>query len=366
MRNVSFIVVFLTWVSLLSCNSSNKIVVEGEITNPGNVKVVAFYEGERKLDSVYLSDQHKFKFEREATQARLISIEIGKNRYPVIVSPGEVLHFTTDLMNNPENYAVSGSDLSLALKDFVPIEQKRRLAEDSLQGDFIRQTIGKSEQEVDNLRAAYLLKYKEALQFYTNEVVAFADGHPDLAGFYAMRTLDPELAEQELIHYADQIKDQFPDNRTVSQFKEEIEKLKRLAVGQPAPEIVGYTPNNRAVKLSDFRGKYTLVDFWASWCVPCRKENPNLVNLFRTYKDKGFDILGVSLDDNPGSWMRAVEDDQLKWTNISDLKAWSSDLVLDYRIKAIPASVLLDPEGNILAKNLRGEELKIFLQSLFK
>jgi len=137
-------------------------------------------------------------------------------------------------------------------------------------------------------------------------------------------------------------------------------------VGQSAPEIIAYTPNNKTVKLSDFRDKYTLVDFWASWCMPCRKENPNLVRLYQRYKNKGFDILGVSLDDNPGSWMKAIGDDGLVWTNISDLKAWSSEVVLDYRIKGIPASVLVDPEGKILAKNLRGKELDVFLQTVFE
>ena len=150
----------------------------------------------------------------------------------------------------------------------------------------------------------------------------------------------------------------------VSQFLEEVEKLKRLAVGQPAPLFESYTPENKTIKLIDYRGKYVLVDFWASWCIPCRKENPNLVKIYHTYKDKGFDILSVSLDNNPGSWMRAIDEDKLAWTNVSDLKAWSSSLIIDYRIKAIPSSVVLDPEGKIIAKNLRGKELEELLKSI--
>ncbi|NGF58102.1 AhpC/TSA family protein [Parapedobacter sp. SGR-10] len=366
MRTIQYLFLFLILPLFFACGGADKIVVEGKVSNPGNVKVVAFYEGDRKLDSVYLSDRDRFKFEREATQPRLLSIEIGKNKYPVIISPGEVLIFSTDLMSDPEQYEVSGSDLSIALKEFTPLRQKKTAVEDSLQADFLRQIVDKPEKEIDNLRAEYLSSYKESLRFYTDEAVAFANRQPNLAGFYAMSTLDPELAEQELIQYSEQIKDQFLDNRTVSQFKEEIEKLKKLAVGQSAPEIIAYTPNNKTVKLSDFRDKYTLVDFWASWCMPCRKENPNLVRLYQRYKNKGFDILGVSLDDNPGSWMKAIGDDGLVWTNISDLKAWSSEVVLDYRIKGIPASVLVDPEGKILAKNLRGKELDVFLQTVFE
>src|SRR5690606_33889103 len=202
----------------------------------------------------------------------------------------------------------------------------------------------------------------EKLSVYTGQVVAFAKQQPNLAGFYAMSTLDPEIAETEILAYADEIEDQFTGNRYVSQFKEEAKKLKRLAVGQPAPEIESFTPDNKKVKLSDFRGPYVLVDFWASWCAPCRQENPNIVAQYHVYKDKGFTVLGVSLDNNPGSWMRAIEADQLEWTQVSDLQAWQSDLILDYRIQAIPTSYLLDPEGKILAKNLRGKALGEFLK----
>ena len=143
---------------------------------------------------------------------------------------------------------------------------------------------------------------------------------------------------------------------------EEITRLKRLAVGQPAPTFESLTPDNKPVKLSDFQGTYTLVDFWASWCVPCRQENPNIVAQYHAYKEKGFTVLGVSLDDNPGAWMRAIKDDGLEWTQVSDLQQWGSEVVGLYNIRAIPTSYLLDPKGIIIAKNLRGEELAAFLK----
>ncbi|ERJ60486.1 TlpA disulfide reductase family protein [Sphingobacterium paucimobilis] len=348
---------------LLGCSNKDTIAISGEVLNPGNVKVVAFYEGDRKLDSVFLSDQNKFKFEREATQPRLLTLEVGKNRYPVIVAPGEKLLFSSDLQNNPEGYKVEGSELSSVLQDFAPIKQRKEFLEDSLQGDFVKRMAGKSENEIESLRADYMAQYRKEMVSFTTQAVAFAKAnHANLAGFYAMSTLDPDVSENELIAYVDNLGDLFADNRTVVQFKEEIAKLRKLAIGQPAPDITAYTPNNKTVKLSDYRGKYVLVDFWASWCVPCRKENPNIVRLYNSYKDKNFTVLGVSLDNNPGSWMRAVEEDKLDWTNISDLKAWSSDLVLDYRIKAIPASVIVDPAGTIIGKNLRGTDLEAFLK----
>ena len=350
-------------LAVIGCSNKDTISISGEIKNPGNVKVVAFYEGDRKLDSVFLSDQNKFQFERAATQSRLLSVQIGKNKYPIILTPGEKVKFQADLQN-PENYQVEGSELSSALKEFAPIKARKEFLEDSLQSDFTKRIANKSEQEIDILRSEYLGAYKKSMNFYTQEAISFADKHNNLAGFYAVSTLDPELAESELIAYTDKTKDIFKDNAMVTQFREEIEKLRKLAVGQPAPEFEAYTPTNKTVKLSDYRGKYVLVDFWASWCMPCRKENPNLVRMYNTYKDKGFEILGVSLDNNPGSWMRAIEEDKLTWTNISDLKAWSSDLVIDYRIKGIPYSVILDPQGNIIAKNLRSKELEDLLKSV--
>lgn len=344
-----------------ACSNNDVIHVSGHIDNPGNVKVVAFYEGDRKLDSVHLADGNKFKFERQATQPRLLSVVVGNNKYPVILTPGEPLKFVAD-MHHPEDYQVEGSALTTALKEFAPYQRRKELVQDSLQGAFAKATLNKSAEEIESLRFDYLTEFKSKLSAYTQQVVTFAEQHKNLAGFYAMSTLDPEIAEPEIIAYADEIEDEFKDNRYVSQFKEEAEKLKRLAVGQPAPEIESFTPNNKAVKLSDFRGQYVLVDFWASWCAPCRQENPNIVKQYHAFKDKGFTVLGVSLDNNPGSWMRAIEADHLDWTQVSDLQAWSSDLIINYRIKAIPASYLLDPEGKILAKNLRGKALAEFLQ----
>jgi len=345
---------------LAGCSGRNAISVSGRIDNPGNVRVVAFYEGGRKLDSVYLADGNRFRFERKATQPRLLSIAVGKNRYPVILAPGERLAFAADL-HDPENYSVQGSELSALLRDFAPFERRKSFVQDSLQTAFAKETAGLSAAEIERLRGDYLLGFKEKLAEYTGQAIAFAARNKNLAGFYAISTLDPEVAEAEIIAYADEIADMFTENRYVSLFKEEAAKLKQTAVGQPAPDFESFTPTNKAVKLSDFRGKHTLVDFWASWCAPCRRENPNIVRLYHAFKDRGFTVLGVSLDGNPGSWMRAIEDDKLEWTQVSDLQAWNSAPVALYRVKSIPASYLIDPEGKIIAKNLRGNELEVFL-----
>lgn len=356
------IISILTALFLLSsCNSTDNIYISGTIANPGNVKVVAFYEGERKLDSVYISEGNKFRFERPSTQARLLTVEAGKNRYPVILEPGKKVEFKVDL-HHPMDYEVLGSELSASLKSFAPAKARIEHVQDSLQAVFVKAIVNKTPEEIQSLRGQMLQEFRPYMRRYIGETVTFADANPNLAGFYAMSTLDTEMAEAELIAYGDKIKDDFVDNRYVTEFKTEIDKLRALAIGQEAPEFAAYTPNNKLVKLSDFRGKYTLVDFWASWCLPCREENPNIVKQYHAFKDKGFDVLGVSLDNNPGSWMRAIEDDKLEWTNISDLQAWGSDLIIQYRIKAIPTSYVVDPDGKIIAKNLRGGDLEDFLK----
>jgi peroxiredoxin len=145
-----------------------------------------------------------------------------------------------------------------------------------------------------------------------------------------------------------------------------VETLRKTAEGQPAPDIVLNDPYGKTIALSSLRGKYVLVDFWASWCQPCRMESPNLVRMYNAYKSKGFDIFSVSLDDNREAWVKAINDDKLLWTHVSDLQKWNSSVVSQYNIEGIPFTVLLDKEGKIIAKNLRGKALEDQLKQLFK
>ncbi|MBF9143662.1 TlpA disulfide reductase family protein [Hymenobacter properus] len=208
---------------------------------------------------------------------------------------------------------------------------------------------------------------KEMTQGYYKFIKANPNSWASLDALLGLRSMEvPQYATVGPLYEA--LSPALKNSPQGHEYGEIVQGLKETAVGQPAPAFSQKTPDGKTVSLADYRGKYVLVDFWASWCGPCRAENPNVTKVYNEFKGRNFDILGVSLDDEKGraKWLKAVEDDHLAWTQVSDLKGWQNEAAQRYHVRAIPQNFLVDPTGKIVAANLRGEELKTTLAKLIK
>jgi len=326
-------------------------------------------EGEWKTDSAKVSGgkyqlsgkveepslvRLRVKYPADAS-GKAVAIRSGRDMTAVFVQPGKVKVSSVDSFSNVQ---VKGSpahiEYATLIKRSKPFEERMQpLYEQYSQFSKAKDQAGmdRIEKEIDAISDERKDKvYGDYVRNNPNSPIAVY-----ALQLYAGWDINPEKVDPLYEGLSANLKT-YP---SAVLLKEKIEIARKTGIGRMAMDFSQNDTLGNPVMLSSFRGQYVLVDFWASWCGPCRAENPNVVRVFNKYKDRKFHILGVSLD-RPGQkerWMKAIHDDKLEWTHVSDLKFWDNEVAKQYGINAIPQNLLIDPEGKIIAKNLRGEEL---------
>lgn len=208
--------------------------------------------------------------------------------------------------------------------------------------------------------------YRNKLNSIKNEVDNFVSSHQNspVASFVILVTSEMEQDFNVLERRYSALNKNVQAGFYGKLIKQQLDDKKAGSIGSQAIEFSQSDAEGKQVSLNSYRGKYVLVDFWASWCRPCREENPNVVKTYNKFKDKNFTVLGVSLDNNRQPWLKAIKADNLAWTQVSDLKGWNNEAAAKYKVQSIPQNFLIDPSGKIVAKDLRGEELEITLCQL--
>ncbi|MBL0743787.1 TlpA disulfide reductase family protein [Chryseolinea lacunae] len=263
-----------------------------------------------------------------------------------------------DVKGSPEIDVIRKTQAILRSAESSPVIAK-------LNSDFQTAVQAHDQEKIAAIQEAYMTEIKKS----HDQIADLMRKEPPSLGVINLlqggSVLDKDQYFDVYMAVADRLKKEWPNYDHAKTFVTLVNTMKSIAIGQPAPEIALPDTTGQVVKLSSMKGKYVLVDFWAKWCGPCRQENPNVVRVFNKFKDKGFTVFGVSLDRRKEDWVRAIGEDNLTWTHVSDLKYWQSEAAKTYNITGIPFSLLLDPKGVIIAKNLRGAALEKKLNEIF-
>ncbi|MGF1555395.1 TlpA disulfide reductase family protein [Paucihalobacter sp.] len=321
------------------------------------------------IDTAIVVDE-KFKFEGKLDNPEMLYISVNSvtGNLPLIIENSRI---TIDIdKNNIVNSKVTGSKSN---DDYVKFIEGRNQAQLELQSLSIKLDEAKFLKDTENIDF-YSDKFQDAVKRNENYALNFVENHPDsyVSLFIVdaqtnLRDVDVDAYETVFNTLSSTLKtSEYGKTITkkIAQVKEAQQKSQRLTIGKKAPNFTAPDMNGNPLSLYDIKGKVTIIDFWAAWCGPCRRENPNVVKVYNQFHDKGLEIIGVSLDGTPrqgdakAAWLKAVEDDELTWHQVSNLQYFNDPVAKLYDINAIPATYIIDEEGTIIAKNLRGIALE--------
>lgn len=341
-----------------------QFIIEGEVKGGENLDIILDeieVGGMSPLASTVANEQGYFRFEGVQKVPHLYQLRFPTGNIHLMVSQGGV--FVTTEYPEVHNYIVQGSKESQQLKDMYHLldaaNQELKDINWRLQNEEdTRKLIALH----DSLPEKYARIEREKTQMVKNFV---ASTQGSLVGLLAAMRINPEKNLKYLEEVLNEYEQRYPGHPYVEDLRTKISPLLLTAIGKEAPEIVLENAEGKEVRLSDLRGRMVLLDFWASWCQPCRKEHPQLKQLYEQYKNRGFEIYSVSLDDKREPWLQAVREDQIPWIQVSDLTGYESGVARLYNVNAIPKTYLIDQQGKIVAKDLRAEglaqELKRYL-----
>lgn len=354
----------------VACGSDKEeqvgVTISGTVENPQDKGVISLSKisaGKREVvDTLYLDANNGFETTVETTGPEFFQLNFYNTQVATLIVNEDDLNVVADGNERNGKLEITGSKDMEYMTQLQDIMKKQQEEVQKINKEYMAARNAQDEEKMKNIQDDFLLMQEKKKENIKNQV---EDMLPSLAAIQAMNFFNPNEDFEFMKSVADRIAEAHPNSDMASFYKKQMDDMAKISVGAEAPNFSMPTPEGDTVSLKDFRGEYVLVDFWAAWCKPCRQENPNIVEAYNKYKDAGFQILGVSLDKKREDWLKAIEADNLEWTQVSELKYWQTPIVQEYKINGIPFSLLLDPEGKIVAKNLRGERLHEKLAEIY-